>query len=96
MKFLANHRKEVLQYIAKSGLNESGFSYVKRKGRINIVHDSSKKYFAYLRKKETSINDETHQWEDITYYKVQYNDQPEVIILYFIVSYIKWLKQIED
>lgn len=97
MKFLANHRKDIQQLIEKHHIDQLAFSYVKRKGRINIIHDSSEKHFAYLRKKETAINEASHQWEEKTYYKVQKSMDKEVDIASWdlvMVAFDKWLSGI--
>lgn len=94
MKFLAHHKKEVEQLINSHDLTLSSFSYVKKKGRINIIHIVSNDYFAYLRKKEMSINESTHQWEEKIYYKVQVNYSKETIIDNWelvLSSFDKWL-----
>lgn len=94
MKFLSNHRKDITDLIARHGLDQLAFSYVKRKGRINIIHDASKNHFTYLRRKETIIDESTYQWEDKTYYKVQENGGKEMIIEKWdlvLKGFEKWL-----
>jgi len=95
MKFLENHRKDISAVICQNEMDQQAFSYVKRKGRINVIHNPTKKYFAYLRKKETSINELSHQWEDKTYYKVQKDDHEEIIIETWeavVLDFKKWIR----
>lgn len=95
MKFLSNHKKDITDLIAKRGLDQLAFSYVKKKGRINIIHDNSKSHFAYLRRKEVALNESNHQWDDKTYYKVQQNDQKEIVMATWdlvLVGFEKWLE----
>ena len=97
MKFLAHHRKDVTNLIDKHQMDQLAFSYVKKKGRIHIIHESSGNHFAYLRKKETAINETSHQWEEKTYYKVQKNQEKEEVLNSWelvMLDFEEWLRAV--
>ncbi|MGI9543921.1 MAG: hypothetical protein ACR2MX_11720 [Cyclobacteriaceae bacterium] len=62
------------------GWEEQDFAFVKKRGRVHVIEQSSKKHFSYFRKKETSLNPKTLQWEDSSYFKYQQEDQPERVV----------------
>ena len=95
MKFLVQHRQDILKSIEECGFSEEDFSFVKKKGRIHTIHQPSKSHFAYLRVKNTQINDQSLQWEHTEYFKVQYNQESETITpdwTAVLQGFMKWLK----
>jgi len=99
MKFLDDHRKNIIDLISKYDFDQKEFFYVKRKGRINVIHNKSNSHFGYLRKKETTIDDISKQWVDVTYYKVVKSDKKEVIIPSWelvLDGFKNWLKEIKE
>jgi len=79
MKFTQAHRRALHSAMGEQGFSPDDFEYVKRRGRINIIHIASNKTFAYLRRKETKIHPDTHQWIESQHFLVSRNNQEEVI-----------------
>ena len=77
MRFLITHHKEVIQLLERQNRAKEEFDFVKKRGRINIIERSSKKFFAYLRVKETQLDPETKQWVETSYFKVKTEEQKE-------------------
>ena len=80
MKFLHQHRNDIIKLINKYGWMEQDFAFVKKRGRIHVIKQSSKKHFSYFRKKETNLNSKSLQWEHSSYFKYQQDDQREKIV----------------
>ena len=80
MKFLHKHRNDILRLIYNHGFTEHDFDFVKKRGRIHVIHKASKSYFSYFKKKETSIHPITKQWQQNSYYKYQKSNQRELVI----------------
>jgi len=79
MKFTQAHRSALHSAMGEQDLSPDNFEYVKRRGRINIIHIASKKTFAYLRRKETKIDPKTHQWIESQHFQVSRNNRQEII-----------------
>ncbi len=62
MKLLKTHQQNLYDAFAKHGFVKDDFSFVKRRGRIFIIHEASKHHLAYLRKKETNLDPDSKQW----------------------------------
>ena len=74
MKFYERHRKDLLKSIQEHGLSKDDFSFIKRRGRIITQRNQSKKTFSYIQKSETTIDEKTKDWIDITYFELKIND----------------------
>lgn len=76
MKFVAYHRSSILEAFNQAGYQEVDFAFVKRRGRIHIKHQHSEKQFAYLRIKETVL-DENRQWKHTETFKIKLDQNKE-------------------
>ncbi len=59
------------------GFQEDQFDFVKRRGRIHVIHRHSGRQFSYLRKKYTRLRPDDHSWESGESFKVKVNETPE-------------------
>ncbi len=62
MRFLQSEYKPIIEVIKKNGFEEQEFSFVKKRGRLNIIHTENSQTFFFHRKTETVLN-ESRQWE---------------------------------
>ena len=51
--------------------------FVKKRGRIQIIHGTSGSRFSYLRVKETTLDPTTRGWQHSEFYKVKMNTSKE-------------------
>lgn len=97
MKFTQAHRKSIHFEMRNHQFTPEDFEYVKRRGRINIIHSESKQCFTYFRKKETSIDPATQHWVETEHFLVSFNSQKEFessTWVNVIVDFSQWLKSI--
>lgn len=71
MKFVTRHRSDILAVLERSGVAETDIDFVKRRGRICIIHRESGQEFCYLRKQETRLDPLTRAWVDTQWFKVK-------------------------
>ena len=95
MKFPKFHYERITELIKSYGYDPGEFYMVKRKGWIRIEHSSSAKFFTYFKKKQTTINPVTKQWEYEVSFRIKMENEPEIVVKDFD-SMIKeldiWLK----
>jgi len=68
MKFLQFEYKSLVSSIEELGFQESDFSFVKKRGKLNVNHISSDATFYFFRKTEMVLNTQ-RQWEKKLEYK---------------------------
>jgi len=68
MRFLQSEYKPIIQAIEAAGLEESDFSFVKKRGKLHINHLAKNRSFHFFRKTETVLNSNL-QWEKSVFYK---------------------------
>jgi len=97
LKFLQSEYKSIVQIIVQSGHDESSFSFVKKRGKVNINYRSSDATFYFFRKTETVL-DEAKNWVRQTSYKygigkneISCDDWNELLR-----AFEKWLKDIKE
>ena len=96
MKFLATHRNAVHKAIAESKYELEAFNFVKRRGRIHIIHKEKDQFFSYIRKIEMQI-DENRQWKKITQYELQQSDvKPKLVDSWddVLLGFKQWLTEL--
>lgn len=77
MKFLKEHQEVISLAILNCGYTKEEFSFIKRRGRIITQHGFSKSTFAYIQKEETTVDLDTKQWVDMTYFLYKINKERE-------------------
>lgn len=77
MKFVHKHRSDILKILGIYGVDETQVRFVKRRGRINILHPESSTSFSYLRKKETRLDPGDRQWKHQEWFKIKSNESKE-------------------
>ena len=78
VKFIHKHRSDILKILQKYQVEELQVSFVKRRGRINILHSESPARFSYLRKKETHLDPTDRQWKHREWFKIKSNQSKEL------------------
>jgi len=68
MKFLKHEYDSIKEIINKAGLEYSKFSFVKKRGMLNINFEDRADSFCFFRKKETILNDQMKFEDKITYF----------------------------
>jgi len=71
LKFYTHHRQDLLQAFTDNGLDKSQFSFIKRRGRIITQHNNSKSTFSYLARNETTVDENSKEWIEITSYEIK-------------------------
>ena len=77
MKLGVKHRADLLKRLQEKGVPETAVDFIKRRGRICICHGTSNMKFCYLRKKETHLDPITHQWKQVEWFKLKFNESAE-------------------
>lgn len=91
MKFKESHRQDIVNIIDTHGLDKAAFSFVKRKGRILIKHESGST-FSFFIKEDFDIDIKTMNRIDLSYFEVKIDIED-------IVKVKKWesvLKRIQE
>ncbi|MBN4071430.1 hypothetical protein JYT72_02850 [Crocinitomix catalasitica] len=68
MKFLKSEYDSVKNLIDEKGHDYSEFSFVKKRGTLNIIWAQKEEPFKFYRKKETVINENMQFEEKLTYF----------------------------
>ena len=68
MKFLKSEYDSLKLIIESSGLNYADFSFVKKRGVLNVIWTESESPFSFYRKKETVINEQMQFEEKVRYF----------------------------
>lgn len=95
MKFAKTQHTRVLKAIAEVNRSVGDFSFVKRKGRINIIENESQKNFVYFKKKTAKLDPNTQRIESGEYFLVFHSEMKEQSFSSFddvIFSLSVWLK----
>lgn len=71
MKFSPQHHEAIVSLIAKNGFSSDHFNFVKKRGRIQLVEQSSERFFSFIAVKQTELNPENFQLEDRTFFKIK-------------------------
>ena len=77
MKFTKTQHTRVLKAMAEVNRSVGEFSFVKRKGRINIIENESQKSFVYFNKKTTKLDPDTQRLESGEYFLVFHSEMKE-------------------
>ena len=96
MKFVKQHRNDILKALNQAGFAESDFDFVKSRGRIHVKHSAGSRQFAYLRVKETTL-DHNLQWQNSQYFKIKVNASKEYPVADWeelMMVFNQWLKEI--
>ena len=99
MKFLENYRQDILKSFEVHGLTKNDFCFIKRKGRIITEHHNSKQTFSFFIKKDTTIDEITHQWIQTSQFEIRINGgRPEWVddwdkVLKHFARWLIYLKQ---
>lgn len=97
MRFVTKHRADIMSVLSRNDIDERDIDFIKRRGRINIVHRDSNNQFAYLRKKETRLDPFTQQWDHREWYRVKVGDHKEIDIenwVSLVQLFEKWCKNL--
>lgn len=97
MRFVHQHRLDILDCLGRHLLPESDFDFVKKRGRICIKYRKTGDKFAYLRKKETRLDPVTKQWLNAEWFKVKsgLEKEQEVISWEQVIEMLdRWLFEI--
>ena len=97
MRFVNQHRLNILAILKKYQLEESSVDFVKKRGRIQIIHGVSGCRFSYLRVKETTLDPITHGWKHSEFYKVKMNANKETPVENWdqvMVLFNQWTQQV--
>ncbi|UTW63172.1 hypothetical protein KFE98_03175 [bacterium SCSIO 12741] len=95
MRVLQKESKDLKQLIREAGFEEGDFEWIKRRGKLHLVHSKSKSSKAYFRRNETRLNDQL-QWEKVVLYFLWENGklQPMEDWDQLLDAYRNWLKHI--
>ena len=82
-----------VESISKAGFNEKDFSFTKKRGVVQVVHNESSNNFKFFRKTETILNDEK-QWKKTSSYKFGISEAQKFSEKFeeVLVAFEKWLK----
>ena len=99
MKFVAKHRSNILTTLKHQQIEESEVDFVKKRGRIQVIHRVSGRKFSYLRIKETKLDPHTHHWKNSESYKIKINELKEAPVGNWemvMKAFDKWTKSVKD
>lgn len=99
MKFTKTQHTRVLKAIEVTNRSVGEFSFVKRKGRINIIENESKKSFVYFKKKTAKLDPDTQRLESGEYFLVFCSGMEEQSFASFdevIFIMIRWLRTLSS
>ena len=68
MKFLKSEYDSLKSEIESAGCDYSDFSFVKKRGTLNVSQKGKEESFAFFRKKETLLNDQMQFVDTVTYF----------------------------
>jgi hypothetical protein len=97
MKFTKTQHYNVLKVIQEAKRSAEEFSFVKRKGRINIIENRSQNSFVYFKKETAKFDPDTQRLVSGAYFLVFHSDMKEQSFPSFedvIFSLGGWLKKI--
>lgn len=97
MKFVLKHRSDILMALKQHGILESEVNFVKKRGRIHVLHLASGNNFSYLRKKETRLDPHDHQWSHREWFKIKSSGETEVDVADWeqvVHAFNNWLSQV--
>ena len=78
MKFIHQHRSNILNILKRYQIDETAVDFIKKRGRIQIIHRASGRKFSYLRVKQTTLDPISQGWKHSEYYKIKYHLAKEV------------------
>jgi hypothetical protein len=94
MKFTKAQHTRVLKAIEDANRLVEEFSFVKRKGRINIIEIQSQKSFVYFKKKTTNLDPDTQSLVSGEHFLVFHSEMKEQSFASFdgvIFNLTSWL-----
>ena len=96
MKFLLSEHKSMQNEIENAGLSYSDFSFHKKRGQLNVVHETNGIIFSFHRKKSTYMDDEGN-WTKETLFKVNYLGHMQEFARWdqVLASFVKVLDHLE-
>ncbi len=85
MKFLKGEYDSIKNLVEEKGYKYSEFSFVKKRGMLNVIWTQKEEPFRFYRKKETVINENMQFEEKLTYFlgpkkEIAVNNWEEVLI----------------
>ena len=99
MKLTKTQHSEIIEVLNAQNRTVEEFSFIKRKGRINIIESDSARSFSYFKKKSAGINPTTQRLENYEHYLVSFDSQKEFSVSEWdamIIEFKKWLLSLKN
>ena len=99
MKFIHQHRSNILGTLKRHQVDEAAVDFIKKRGRIQIIHRATGSKFSYLRVKQTTLDPISQGWKHSEYYKIKYNQAKEAPVESWsqvMEAFDRWTRQLSS